>query len=288
MIKPLIIIFLLFFTNIYSDENISTEDSINKLTDCIISKKVRKLDANNETQTIDNSEIVPSKKDSFCNKENLNKYLINLYNSDKNTYHNYIYMLYLLVLFILFYILYILNTKIKDLQYKLNKSIETIHDILESNSSRDINQEFYQKFMNLEARQFGVEESLQNILTKTDYEKQMETIQDSSELERSLPFFMIYPNKNGVFPQNAKRKTKENTTYIFYPINDKQSEFEISYDSEMLGRILNSEEAYIKPACESMNSLDFSALQITNIQKGIAVKDGNSWKVIKKAIIRYD
>ena len=56
----------------------------------------------------------------------------------------------------------------------------------------------------------------------------------------------------------------------------------------MLGRILNSEEAYLKPACESVNSLDFSALQITNIQKGIAIKEGNSWKVIKKAIIRYD
>ena len=288
MIKSSLIIFLFSFTVLYSDENISIEESINKLTECIISKKVKRTESNIETQNADNSEIIPSKKESYCNKENISKYFINLYSPQKITYHYYIYLFYLIFIFILFYILYNLNIKIKGLEYKLNKSIETIHDILESNSSRDINNEFYKKIMNLEARQFGVEESLQNILTKTSSGKQLETNLDLNEMERYQPFFMIYPNKNGIFPQNAKRKTKENTTYIFYPINDNQSEFEISYDSEMLGRILNSEEAYLKPACESVNSLDFSALQITNIQKGIAIKEGNSWKVIKKAIIRYD
>jgi len=288
MNRILIIIFLFSFTIIYCDDFISTEESINKITDCIISKKARKTDPSHDSIAIDNNETIPSKKDSFCNKENLNKYLLMLYNTDKNTYHYYIYILYLLLLLILFYILYILSNKIKSVEYKLNKSIETIHDILESNSSREINHEYYQKIMNLEARQFGVEESLQNILTKIFSEQQFETILETNELEKVQTFYMIYPNKNGVFPQNAKRKIKENTTYIFYPINENQSEFEICYESEMLGRILNSEEAYIKPACDSVNSLDFSALQITNIQKGIAIKDGSSWKVIKKAIIRYD
>ena len=287
MIKSSLIIFLFSFSLLYSDENISIEESINKLSECIISKKIKKIEPNIETQNADNSEIIPSKKESYCNKENISKYLINLYSPQKINYY-YINFLYFLLLIILFYLLYKFNIKIKGLEYKLNKSIETIHDILESNSSRDINNEFYQKIMNLEARQFGVEESLQNILTKTSSGKQLETNLDLNEMERYQPFFMIYPNKNGIFPQNAKRKTKENTTYIFYPINDNQSEFEISYDSEMLGRILNSEEAYLKPACESVNSLDFSALQITNIQKGIAIKEGNTWKVIKKAIIRYD
>ena len=287
MIKSSLIIFLFSFSLLYSDENISIEESINKLSECIISKKIKKTEPNIENQNADNSEIIPSKKESYCNKENISKYLINLYSPQKINYY-YINFLYFLLLIILFYLLYKFNIKIKGLEYKLNKSIETIHDILESNSSRDINNEFYQKIMNLEARQFGVEESLQNILTKTSSGKQLETNLDLNEMERYQPFFMIYPNKNGIFPQNAKRKTKENTTYIFYPINDNQSEFEISYDSEMLGRILNSEEAYLKPACESVNSLDFSALQITNIQKGIAIKEGNTWKVIKKAIIRYD
>ncbi len=287
MIKSSLIIFLFSFSLLYSDENISIEESINKLSECIISKKIKKTEPNIENQNADNSEIIPSKKESYCNKENISKYLINLYSPQKINYY-YINFLNFLFIIILFYILYKFNIKIKGLEYKLNKSIETIHDILESNSSRDINNEFYKKIMNLEARQFGVEESLQNILTKTSSGKQLETNLDLNEMERYQPFFMIYPNKNGIFPQNAKRKTKENTTYIFYPINDNQSEFEISYDSEMLGRILNSEEAYLKPACESVNSLDFSALQITNIQKGIAIKEGNTWKVIKKAIIRYD
>ncbi len=287
MFKIFTFIFLLSFSLIFSEEQLSPEESALKLSECILSKKNKRINNNLDIYANEENEIISSTKDPSCTKENINKYLLKLISVESTTPNWYLTIFFIVLLFLIF-IIYKLFKKIILIEEKLNKSLETIHDILESNSSRDINNEYLQRMLNIEARQFGIEESIEDILSKSNTAQNNEISSESNDKEYINPFYMIYPNKNGIFPQNAKRKSKENTTYIFYPINEYQSEFEISYDSEMLGRILNSEDAYLKPACDSINSLDFSALQITNIQRGQAIKEGNSWKVVKKAIIRYD
>jgi hypothetical protein len=287
MLNIFTFIFLLTFSFISSEEQLSPEESALKLSECILSKKNKKIDNNHDIYTNEGYENAASTKDPSCTKENINKYLLKLKSPELTSPNWYLFILFLILLFFIL-IIFKLFKKIILIEDKLNRSLETIHDILESNSNKEINNEMFQRLLNIEARQFGIEESIEEILTKSNLPQNIETIIGSNDKDQINPFYMIYPNKNGIFPQNAKRKNKENTTYVFYPINEYQSEFEISYDSEMLGRILNSEDAYLKPACDSINSLDFSALQITNIQKGQAIKEGNSWKVVKKAIIRYD
>ena len=52
-------------------------------------------------------------------------------------------------------------------------------------------------------------------------------------------------------------------------------------------RALDNHEKYIKPACRSNAILHKNATKIITDKKGLAIREGDSWRVIEKAIIRY-
>lgn len=281
---------LLFNFSLLSWENEQEEEPINKITDCIFQKKIKKQEQTSESKEGEAlPESLPIKKELTCTKEQLKQSFIMLFSTNKNIYFQekiFFTTLVSLFIFVVLFRQHSLTKKIKDLENKLNKSIQTIHDILESSSENPKSDSFQVNLLNLEARQKGIEETLDTLLEERNSIKT--DASPTLEEESTLIFYMTFPKIDGSFPVSSARKIQSNSSYKFYSKDDLHAEFELSYSSEMLGRLLNSVEIYIEPACESINSLDFGALQISNIERGVAKRQGNTWKVIKKAKIKYD
>ncbi len=284
-------LFLLLNISILPDE-FSEEQEIEKITECIFQKKSKRQDVNSEnTEGEIKSEPSILKKELPCQKEQFKSSLNQILNSTKNTYikDKILYTgLFSIFVFLLLVRQYSLNQKIKKLGEKLNQSLLTIHDILDANSKQSATEVLDLKLMTLDARQRGTEETLQILLNQ---KQSPSTETDDSPTHKEEPvsnFYMTFPKMDGSFPQSSKRKSQNNSSYKFFPLDEVHAEFELSYSADMLGRILNGVEIYIEPACESVNDLDFGALMITNLERGIAVKEGNHWKITQKAKIRYD
>jgi hypothetical protein len=294
-VLPLLIFFLSWFlvlnSPLFPDE-FSEQEIIEKITECFFQKKSKRQDVNSETKEGEiNSEPPILKKELPCQKEQFKSSLNLILNSTKNTYiKDKILFTGLFSVFVILILVrqYSLNKKIKKLEEKLNQSLLTIHDILDANSKQSKTEVLDLKLMTLDARQRGTEETIQ-ILLNQKQSSSMETEESPNHTEEPVSiFYMTFPKMDGSFPQSSKRKSQNNSSYKFFPIDESHAEFELSYQSDMLGRILNGVEIYIEPACESANPLDFGALMITNLERGIAVKEGNHWKIIQKAKIRYD
>ena len=286
----IIYFYLLFNISILSWENDQEEEQINKITECIFQKKIKKQEQISEIKDGEvPQETIPLKKEPTCTKEQLKQSFVVLFSINKNIYFQekiFFTTLVSLFVFVVLFRQHVLTKKIRDLENKLDKSLQTIHDILESSSENPKNDSIQISLLNLEARQRGIEETLETLL-----EEKSTTNTDASPTQEEVStfsFYMAFPKIDGSFPVSSARKTQDNSSYKFYSKDNIHAEFELSYNSEMLGRLLNSVEIYIEPACESINSLDFGALQISNIERGVAKRHGNTWKVIKKAKIKYD
>ncbi len=285
-----IYLFILFNSSIFSQEFDQEIETINKITECIFQKKIKKPEQVTEGKDGETlTETIPLKKEVACTKEQLKQSFVLLLSTHKNIYFQekiFFTTLVSLFVFIVLFRQHRLTKKIKDLENKLNKSLQTIHDILESSSENPKNDSLQINILNLEARQRGIEETLEKLLEEKSTTKiDAPFIQEEEFTEL---FYMNFPKIDGSFPVSSIRKTQSNSCYKFYSKDGHHAEFELSYNSEMLGRLLNGVEIYIEPACESINPLDFGALQISNLERGEAIKQGNTWKVIKKAKIKYD
>ena len=102
---------------------------------------------------------------------------------------------------------------------------------------------------------------------------------------------MAIPNENGNFDttQVSDIFKRPNSVYEFSIISKdgNQAEFNVYDDIATMIRALDNFDKYIKPACRSNRILHKNATKIITDTKGLAIKEGNSWRVIEKAIIRY-
>ncbi len=107
----------------------------------------------------------------------------------------------------------------------------------------------------------------------------------------STTFFMPLPSTNGTFQgslaENEFRRAE--SVYRFEITNDEgtMAVFTVHDDIATMIRALDDPDRYLKPACRSNSIPHISATKILTDKKGLAIKDGNDWKVQRKAIIRY-
>ena len=107
-----------------------------------------------------------------------------------------------------------------------------------------------------------------------------------------MTFFMAIPNENGNFDathvSDIFKRPKSVYEFTIITKDGNQAEFSIYDDIATMIRALDNFEEYIKPACRSNAILHKNATKVITEKKGLAVREGNSWRVIEKAIIRYN
>lgn len=154
----------------------------------------------------------------------------------------------------------------------------TQEDILEIETPAD-------KAITFNFEEEGIEEDI-------EAETETDIIANSTEnAAANLSFFMTIPDANGHFDEtqateNFKRPI---SVYQFKVISKdgNQAEFVIYQDIATMIRALDNFEEYLKPACRSNSILHKNATKINTVEKGLAIKEGNRWRVIQKAVISY-
>jgi hypothetical protein len=138
---------------------------------------------------------------------------------------------------------------------------------------------------------------------KNEREEQARIVEEQSRLEKQkaasqkeeqtkIEFFLSIPSADCIFSNNNRLPNYQSgrTFYRFFVNNltDTEAEFEICEEASTFA--IDKPQSHIEPACEPTNERDNSAKRIVTINngRGKARLEGDIWRVIEKAKIRYD
>ncbi len=105
-------------------------------------------------------------------------------------------------------------------------------------------------------------------------------------------FYLSTPNEDSSFNEKSAHSSyREGTSiYKFTKISSEQAEFQIDEREESIKLALEYPDKNIDPVCEAQNTFNPKANRIVTVQGGLgkAVLDRDKWKIVKKAVIRYE
>lgn len=107
----------------------------------------------------------------------------------------------------------------------------------------------------------------------------------------STLFYMPIPASNGTFQGSLAEDEfkRAESVYQFEITNDEgtMATFAVHEDIATMIRALDDPDRYLKPACRSNSIPHISATKIITNENGLAIKNGDNWRVQRKAMIRY-
>ncbi len=123
-------------------------------------------------------------------------------------------------------------------------------------------------------------------------EKQKQEAALKEKEHSKIEFFLPIPSADRIFSNNNRFTLYQSgrTFYRFFvsSTTDTEAEFELCEEASKFA--IDKPQSHIEPACEPTNERDNSAKRIVTIDngRGKALLDGDIWRVIEKAKIRYD
>ena len=106
-------------------------------------------------------------------------------------------------------------------------------------------------------------------------------------------FLMPNPSESGNFDATqalSEFKRSQSEVHYEFTITSKdgnQAEFSIYEDAANMIRAISAPNKFIKTVFRSNSILPRRATDIITDKKGLAIREGNNWRVIEKAVIRY-
>lgn len=212
--------------------------------------------------------------------------------------------------FIIFCILTLINTvvivmllrKISYLEDQVKKNtlfrrskLETINSI-SVNAGDNIN-DLTKRVKRLESQsqENGIRLMPPTPLTPTaEPEKSVEINLSLPKKTQRVEFFMSTPNSDGTFDGTQKSDSFKPTISLYKftleSINATNASFEFYSDDFGIKDALNNPKRFIEPVCYEVNDAFVGSKKIIMQKNGLAVKQGEQWKVEKnnKAQIKYE
>ena len=125
----------------------------------------------------------------------------------------------------------------------------------------------------------------QNVISDDD------TSENLISMVKGEAFFMPIPSPSGIFDLREATSTfkRPYSVYLFNVTSEdgNQAEFCVHDDIATMLRALDNFDEYLRPACRSTAILHKNATKIITEENGLAIREGNEWKVVTKAVVRY-
>lgn len=114
-------------------------------------------------------------------------------------------------------------------------------------------------------------------------------VQNVSRLDNSA-FYMSTPIEDFFSITSKSDEYKKGATmYKFFPNgNMTEAKFEFISDEETIKYIKNNFLEVVRPACKFENSPSANTRTVETIEKGVARLEGNNWKIVEKARIKFE
>lgn len=102
-------------------------------------------------------------------------------------------------------------------------------------------------------------------------------------------YYLSAPTSDGFFQAGEREYKAGESIYVLETKDGNRGTFSLLNKKEVFMTVRTSTTAYIRPAC-TINGDDLSqnTQSIVTEKEGIAVKEGNTWKIQEKASIRYE
>lgn len=101
-------------------------------------------------------------------------------------------------------------------------------------------------------------------------------------------FYMTKPVSD-YFPESAKSASPDGTIYKFTITNNpKIATYQLHTLGAPINEIIKRSETYILPGCDEDNIATLQTRSIITIKSGTVCLENNKWKILNKAIIKYE
>ncbi|MGI6232784.1 MAG: hypothetical protein ACOYJF_08035 [Prevotella sp.] len=117
---------------------------------------------------------------------------------------------------------------------------------------------------------------------------------DSSEagssglnVSASSSFFLPAPSPDGVFLNPTEKEQLGKSIYRMRTEDGLTGEFEILSSSDAIATAMISVSQFVKPACKVEGNINRQPQQILTVRQGTVQRDGDSWRVVTKAVVQF-
>lgn len=113
-----------------------------------------------------------------------------------------------------------------------------------------------------------------------------EAEQEAYEKQQPKTFYLSPPSPDGVFHESFSQPRVGSTVYQMTTIDDSHGTFIFYENRDALATAMISISQIVKTVCRVENNKN-NPQDITNVSEGKVVKEGNTWKVVEKATVRF-
>lgn len=113
-----------------------------------------------------------------------------------------------------------------------------------------------------------------------------EVKQEVFEEERPKTLYLSPPSPDGVFHESFSQPRVGSTVYQMTTSDDNHGTFIFYENRDALATAMISISQIVKTVCRVENNKS-NPQDITNVSEGKVVKEGNSWRVVEKATVRF-
>lgn len=179
-----------------------------------------------------------------------------------------------------------LSNELRDIKQKLN-----FPPILSNLQERFLEKSKFDQFISDFEKRFGANKNNESTDLKTGADSLNPPVGSLERVETYEKRFFPAPNSVGYFQGSTGSKQFRPGEHIFLfefiAANPGQANFKVFEDRDSMKYAINYNDAILKAACEIENLMFQNPSKIINITPGEVIKQGDDWKIVKKAFIRY-
>jgi hypothetical protein len=103
----------------------------------------------------------------------------------------------------------------------------------------------------------------------------------------ALSFFLPAPSPEGVFLSPTEKEQLGKSIYRMRTDDGVTGEFEILSSPDAIATAMISVSQFVKPACKVEGNINRQPQQILTVKTGTVQRDGDAWRVVAKAVVRF-
>ncbi len=184
-----------------------------------------------------------------------------------------------------------------------NNNKEFITDELLSEALRPLNEQIddLRKMCVAQAKRIEELEGLMATLRQPQAVEAPMPQQTSSDVAQPVPapsqagansnivktYYLTAPSADGIF-QNASEQEHSGSIYQLTTTDGTNGSYIMLSTPDAIAMAMISVSQFVKPACRIDGSTQRQARSIVTLEEGVAQREGDGWRVVKKATVRFD
>ena len=152
-------------------------------------------------------------------------------------------------------------------------------------------EELEKRIETLEKNASKKEEEKEEEITPTTINIQPENVASSTSYRapsQTKTLYLAAPSVDGSFPSVSSREQIGKSIYQLTTDDDHNGTFVILDSNDAIATAMISVSQFIKPVCKVKGSTAQYPRHIITEEEGTAAKKGGVWKVVRKAVVRFE